>query len=74
MDSNICQFCQKEIEEDFNFCPYCGEPLSNLAKTIRAKQERNAQLQLALSLIDSVRDEDTLSLIQEFVKDVKEKM
>ena len=31
---NICPNCEKNIEKDYQFCPYCGEPLSEIAKEI----------------------------------------
>ncbi len=71
MENMICEFCHKEVEENFNFCPYCGEPVSELAKQIKAKQNINAQLKLVFSLLEKVNDEKTITLLQEFVDEAK---
>ena len=74
MENKVCEFCHKEIEENYNFCPYCGEALSDLAVQIKEKQLINAQLKLVFNLLDKVTDEKTITLLQEFVEEAKKKM
>lgn len=71
MENKICEFCNKEIQEKYNFCPYCGEAQTELAKMIERKNRTNAQLELVLKLIDNTTDEKTLAILQEFVNEAK---
>lgn len=63
-----CPFCEKEIESGFDFCPYCGEPLTEMAKELRDKSDSIVELEFASSLIGEVKDENTLKLLKKFVE------
>ncbi len=71
MENLTCEFCHKEVTENFNFCPYCGEPLTDIAKQIKSKQNSNAQLKLIYTLLDRVSDEKTIKTLQEIVEEIK---
>ena len=74
MENLTCSFCKKEIAEEFGFCPYCGEPQTELAKKIEEKRNANAQLKVIFSLIENVNDEKTISLLKEYVNKLKENL
>lgn len=66
-----CQSCNMKIEENFNFCPYCGEPLSDLAKEISAKQASIAQLKLLNVLAEKIENKKDLNLIEKLAEQYK---
>ena len=72
MENLTCSFCNKEVAENFQFCPHCGEPLTELAKKIEEKRNANAQLKVIFSLIENVNDEKTINLLKEYVNKLKE--
>ena len=61
---NNCFNCDKEVNEDFNFCPYCDAPLNDIAKKLKDKQNCIAQIKLINNLIDKVSDANTLQLLE----------
>jgi len=63
-----CPFCTLQIQKDFNFCPHCGEGLTDLAKEIVKKQNACAQLKLVGLLIDKVKDKKTLELLEKLTE------
>ena len=69
---NKCPVCEKELEKEFNFCPYCGEPLTDLAKETLREQTKIAQLKLISLLTDKVKDKDTLALLEKLTAMYKE--
>ena len=71
MENKVCEFCNKEVEENFNFCPYCGEALTDIAKQINAKVKTNAKLELVFKLLENTNDEKTIELLQNFVEQAK---
>ena len=68
-----CPVCNKEIEQDFNVCPYCLEPLNNLAKDLFLQKEKSAQLKLLSALISQTNDERTLKLYRSVVDTITNK-
>ena len=68
---NKCLVCNADIESKFNFCPYCGEPVSDLAKEIMKKQNSIAQLKLLSALSEKIKDENSLDLIGKLLEQYK---
>ena len=60
------------LEKEFNFCPYCGEPLTDLAKETLREQTKIAQLKLISLLTDKVKDKDTLDILEKLTAMYKE--
>lgn len=69
----LCSVCKKELKDDFNFCPYCGKPQTDLAKDFILTQKDNYQLEVLIKLIDKVEDESTLQVIKSMAKKISEK-
>ena len=67
MEKDICPNCEKNIEKNFNFCPYCGEALTEIAKEIIVKQAKISQLKLINVLTNKVKDSDTLKLLEKLI-------
>ena len=70
---NKCPTCAKVLEAEFNFCPYCGEPLTELAKETVREQTKIAQLKLVSLLVDKVKDKDTLAILDKLTEMYKAK-
>ena len=66
-----CTKCFRDVESSFLFCPYCGEPLSDLSKELKSKQDAVAQLKMLLFLIKKVEDEKTLNLLERLITKYK---
>ena len=67
----ICDKCDRFVEPNFLFCPYCGEPVSSLSKEMRSRQDAVAQLRLLLLLINKVQDQHTLKILEELIDKYK---
>jgi len=63
----ICPNCEKNIEKDFHFCPYCGEALTEIAKEIIVEQAKVSQLKVINILTNNVKDPDTLKLLEKLI-------
>ena len=61
-----CLNCTKEIN-DFDFCPHCGTPISDVAKQVEIKKNTNIRLETLLKLTTLIDDEKTLIIIKELV-------
>ena len=71
MEEKKCPVCEKEINKEYNFCPYCGEPMTEVAKEIQERQTTIAQLKLLGALIEKVQDKKTLELLEKLVNQYK---
>lgn len=69
----ICNECDNILEENFDFCPYCSEPISDRAKMLEKQKAINAQLVLIASLMKEVSDTKTLKLLNEYAKKLAQK-
>ncbi len=66
-----CPACNQGINEEYHFCPYCGEPITKLSKEVGRRQDALAQLKLLAYLIDNVQDEKTLNLLENLINKCK---
>lgn len=64
---NICSKCNEEFLEVYNYCPSCGEPLSDLAKTKETLKMQNAKLQALEELSKSTNDQNVLNAIKAYL-------
>ena len=53
-----CLNCKKEIYE-FDFCPHCGTPISEVAKQVEIKKNTNVRLETLLKVAKLTSDEKT---------------
>lgn len=68
MEKINCKKCNQEISEEFNYCPYCGEPLSELAKQKEAIRLQNAGLLKLQELSNSTHDPAVQKAIKNLLK------
>ncbi len=69
----ICNECGNIMEENFDFCPYCSQPISDRAKMLEKQKAINAQLVLIASLMKEVSDTKTLKILNEYAKKLAQK-
>jgi len=63
-----CENCEKLVEENFDFCPYCSAPLTEQAKKLEETKAINAQLIMLATLIKETSDPKTLLILDKYVK------
>lgn len=68
-----CPVCEKEIDNGFSFCPYCGEPLNDMAKKFFKIKDQNAQLKMLYALITKIDDEKSLKILKAMVDVIEKK-
>ena len=68
-----CPACNNEIQDDFNVCPQCLEPLNDMAKKLFLEKEKSAQLKLLSALIEKANDEKTLKTYKNLVEMITKK-
>ena len=72
MEELKCPVCSTVINENNNFCPSCGEPLSALAKELVSEQKSNHQLEVLVKLLDYIKDEKSVKFIQGLIDKLSE--
>ncbi|MGN1222707.1 MAG: zinc-ribbon domain-containing protein [Christensenellales bacterium] len=65
-----CSNCNQELENNFEFCPYCGEAISEIAKDLETERETNTKLALIVELVKEIKDEKSLKTLEKFVKKI----
>ena len=68
-----CPKCNQQIEESFNFCPYCSEPLNDLANDLQTEKEKAVQLSLLFSLIQKTDNPKILQTYKSIVESISAK-
>ncbi len=68
-----CPKCNEQLEDKFSFCPYCDEPLNDLAKKLQSEKEKTAQLSLLYALIKKTDDPKLLTKYKELIETVNAK-
>ena len=61
---------KQEIYE-FDFCPHCGTPISDIAKQVEIKKNTNIRLETLLKISKLTNDEKTLTIIKELIDKLK---
>ncbi|MBE5745800.1 MAG: hypothetical protein E7359_00725 [Clostridiales bacterium] len=68
MENKTCKICNSLVVEDFEFCPYCGAPITKKAQQLENTKTVNSQLVLLASLIRNIEDTKSLYVIDKFIK------
>ncbi len=69
----FCEVCKSELNENFDFCPFCGEAISKKAKELENQKLINAELVLIANLIKTTTDKKTLELLNKIAKTLAQK-
>lgn len=63
----FCSKCDAELNEEMNYCPNCGEPLTLLAKKREMLKHDNAGLEMIEELTVYTKNPELLKIIKDFV-------
>lgn len=69
----FCKECGNLIEENFEFCPFCGEAITEKAEKLEEQKSINANLILIANLMDKIEDRKTLKILNEFATKLAQK-
>ena len=58
-----CKECEKEILENYNFCPYCGSAISDVAKRLNKEKVDLIKVRLINEVCDQISDKKTLEIL-----------
>lgn len=70
MENNICKICEKEIDNNYNFCPYCGAAVTEIAKRLNKEKCDIIRLKLINDLTDKIEDKGALSVLNKEAKKI----
>lgn len=73
MENKTCQTCNNLISEEFEFCPYCGSPISKKALELENTKLVNSQLVMLANLIRNIEDSKSLYVIDKYIKMLSKK-
>lgn len=62
-----CPKCNVELEEEMNYCPTCGEPITDLAKQRELLKIQNAGLLKLQELSKSTTDPAVITAIKNLI-------
>lgn len=68
----LCRECRETINENYNYCPNCGEPQNSLAAQKDQIRMENAGLQKLHELSKTTTDPAVLKAIKTFVQNEKQ--
>lgn len=71
VEKNVCKTCNNELEENYNFCPYCGTALTDSAKEMLKQRDCVVNLQLIEKLTDCINDEQSLNILKKVADELK---
>ena len=69
----FCKECNYAIEENFEFCPFCGEPITELAQKLEEQKSINANLVFIANLMDKIEDKNTLKILNDYATKLAQK-
>ena len=70
MEKYICESCKKELLTDYNFCPYCGIALTDIAKRLNKEKVDVIKLKFLSNLADQIEDKKVLSKIKQIANKI----
>lgn len=71
MEKIKCGKCEQILEENFNFCPKCGDPLTGVAENIKKEERRGAMLETVIALSNKIKDPASLTILNELLNKIK---
>lgn len=66
-----CPHCGKIYAEPVNFCSDCGKCMSPAGENLETLEKKNHQLEILITLIDHVKDKETLETIKKMIAKLK---
>ena len=63
MENNICKNCEKDLSKNYNFCPYCGSAVTEIAKRLNKEKCDLIKLKVINEITQKVTDKNTLKIL-----------
>lgn len=70
MNKHICKVCEKEIDKNFNFCPFCGMALTEIAKRLNKEKFDIIRLKFINELTEKIDDKKSLEVLNKIASKV----
>lgn len=70
---NMCKKCSNILNQDYNYCPYCSNPLTSDAILLEKKKLTNIRLETLLQLLTIIDDETSLNRIKVLIGTIESK-
>ena len=68
-DGDYCVYCNAKVKLDlYDFCPKCGNPLSDNAINLRNQQETRIKYEILDEISSQIDDEKSLKIIADYLK------
>ena len=68
-NGDFCAYCNAKINMDlYDFCPKCGNPLSDNAIKLREKQDERIKFGVLDDLSSGISDPNVLKAISDYLK------
>ena len=71
IEQTECNKCKKDLNENFNFCPYCGEPISDVAKQIVSEKSTIEKIKMIDNLSQVIKDKESLKVFKRVVEELE---
>jgi uncharacterized membrane protein YvbJ len=65
MENLTCKICDKQVSENFNFCPHCGGAITDIAKRLNKEKCDIIRLKLLNELTEKVSDKKSLQILNQ---------
>lgn len=69
-NGNLCLNCNTKIEDQYNFCPNCGNALNLKAQKLKDEQIKEEKIKLLDELSHEAKSEKSLMLILNKLKQI----
>ena len=71
LDGDYCMYCNTKIKsENYDFCPKCGNPLTENAIKLREQQDRKIKLEVYDHLSEIIKDKSDLEILCNELKNI----
>lgn len=70
MEKLTCKACEKEILTNYNFCPYCGNAVSDIAKRLNKEKYDIIKIKFINEICDQINDKKTLAILNKIASEL----
>ena len=72
MEKQNCKICEKEFSINYNFCPYCGCAVTDIAKRLNKEKCDLIKLKVINELTQKVSDKKTLKILNDLADKISQ--
>ncbi len=70
-NGDFCAYCNAKVNlEIYNFCPKCGNPLTDEAIRLRDQQDKKLKIELVGVLAEKIENKKVLEELATILKDI----